>query len=254
MSTTIYTGFKISEKYNTGSITDLQSWVNAVSTFVKKEFNKQYCAIHTEITTNVILGALYENKNINEELNKTIKLIKEEYPIPEICIYMYKNNIYGAFFKDTFGIRKKLLKRGYIEDFSYWDNTDPDEEISEAEWELRQEVWDSMENWHMTLNFVSYLMYSGFYLKPLESLSLKRYKIKKEQGYIDSYCFSVLNTYLFNKYIKQNETHYYNDISNKAAQNAKKLIINPELASDDEKEILNKLETVKTLYVEHKDN
>lgn len=254
MSTTIYTGFKIPEKYNTGSITNLQLWINDISAFIKNEFNKKYCIAYNEISTNIILKAYYEKKDVNEETKKIMSLVKNEYPIPEICIYLYKDKVYGAFFKDKFNIYKKLLKRGYIEDFSYWDNTDQDEKVSEEEWEFRQEVWDSMENWHMTLNFISYLMYSGYYLKASENLFLKKYKLKYEEKNINSCCFSILTEYLYDKYSKSNEIYYYNDIYNEAIQRAKKLITNPELALIDEKEVLNKLDKTKKLYKKYKEN
>lgn len=39
--------------------------------------------------------------------------------------------------------QKALEMQDWCRDFSYWDNADPDENISEEEWEQRKHYWDS---------------------------------------------------------------------------------------------------------------
>ena len=68
---------------------------------------------------------------------------------------------------------KHLSKKKYIKDFAYWDNTDPDEEVSEEEWEERERVWDSIDHWQVSIQWQDYLMRSGFYLDQEEINALK---------------------------------------------------------------------------------
>ena len=68
---------------------------------------------------------------------------------------------------------KYLSKKKYIKDFAYWDNTDPDEEVSEEEWEERERVWDSIDHWQVSIQWQDYLMRSGFYLDQEEINALK---------------------------------------------------------------------------------
>ena len=68
---------------------------------------------------------------------------------------------------------KHLWKKKYIKDFAYWDNTDPDEEVSEEEWEERERVWDSIDHWQVSIQWQDYLMRSGFYLDQEEINALK---------------------------------------------------------------------------------
>lgn len=39
---------------------------------------------------------------------------------------------------------KALETQGWCSDFSYWNNTDKDNDVTEEEWERRKKYWDTM--------------------------------------------------------------------------------------------------------------
>lgn len=56
------------------------------------------------------------------------------------------NPLVLVFGEQAEGYRTLLKEAGLVEDYGYWDNSDPDEAVSEAEWEERERAWAHLFN------------------------------------------------------------------------------------------------------------
>lgn len=151
MSTKIYTGIKI----NSTDIWDIEKQI-------RETMNKTFDQKNRELTENYIKDAYA--KSIAEfiqqgtELPTVAKLMTQ-------ALLLYRDDKHEPDYIDTLQARVKiypplegvegllgfvenkeyfsdLLKSPLIEDYSYWDNTDRPEEVSEEEWDERRENWN----------------------------------------------------------------------------------------------------------------
>lgn len=195
MSTTVYNGFKI----DIADLTYLPKWIEKTKKFVQIEFNKKYCVHHFK-------KKLYEKvkeslTNIDTSYGSLFLETELNIFIPEICLYVSNNTgVYGSTFKDSFDIHKKLLKRKFITNFEYWNNTDPDEKVSEGEWELREKVWEEFEEWDLLINFNDYLLTSNYYLSQEHLRALQRYYKRLKPKYLDKVKRRLIYRYLYSIY------------------------------------------------------
>jgi hypothetical protein len=168
----IYDGFKLPEKWNNGKISTFQQWCDEVKLIVEKEYNKEYSLSLHRFAIVESLNHIYSGTEYN--IIETMKYVNENLPLPGVALYFFEGKIYGSTFTSIYSIRAKLMEKGYIEDFAYWDNTDPDENISKKEWKERERVWDSIDHWQVSLQFQDYLLRSSFYLDDDERKELKK--------------------------------------------------------------------------------
>ena len=173
MSTKVYEGFILADKWNDGKIETFEKFCNEIKLIVAKIYNKEYCLANKKYQMIYDLSKLF-GKQTN--IKDPYQVCREFTPIPDIAFFFFEGKIYGETFNDNYGIRKTLIEKGYIKDFAYWDNTDPDEEVSEEEWEERERVWDSIDHWQVSIQWQDYLMRSGFYLDQEEINALKEKK------------------------------------------------------------------------------
>ena len=162
MSTKIYEGFKLADKWNDGKIETFEKFCNEVKEIVQRLYANEWIKSFNRLSVYQHLNAIRNNKeycHLDTEL-----YMKNTYEIPEIAFFFFEGKVYGSTFLDNYGIRKTLIEKGYIKDFAYWDNTDPDEEVSEEEWNERQRVWDSIDHWQVSITFQDYMMRSNYYL------------------------------------------------------------------------------------------
>lgn len=54
------------------------------------------------------------------------------------------NTIVFKVFSECRDYTKALETQGWCSDFSYWNNTDKDDDVTEEEWERRKKYWDAM--------------------------------------------------------------------------------------------------------------
>lgn len=162
MSTKVYEGFILADEWNDGKIETFEKFCNEVKEIVQRLYANEWIKNYNKLCVYQHLDALYNKKeycHFDTEVS-----MKKVYEIPEIAFYFFEGKVYGSTFLDSYSIRKTLIEKGYIKDFSYWDNTDPDEEVSEEEWNERQRVWDSIDHWQVSITFQDYLMRSNYYL------------------------------------------------------------------------------------------
>ena len=160
MSTKVYDGFKLADIWNDGKLETFERFCNEVKLIVEKVYNKEWCLSQKKYNKICELNKL-NDESYNED---PWELNKDHNPLPEMCFYFFEGKVYGSLFHDNYGIRKVLLEGEYIKDFAYWDNTDPDEEVSEEEWDERERVWDSIDHWQVSIQWQDYLMRSGYYM------------------------------------------------------------------------------------------
>jgi hypothetical protein len=60
----------------------------------------------------------------------------------ELTIFPFEGHVYGVPFSDRSRWIVAWLNRPEVEDFSYWNNTDKPDTVSQEEWDHRQMVWD----------------------------------------------------------------------------------------------------------------
>lgn len=181
MSTKVYEGFILSDEWNDGKIETFEKFCNEVKAIIEKMYNKEYCLSNKKCYINYELDKLLGRMT---DLKEPYEACRELNPIPEITFFFFEGKVYGSTFNDNYGIRKTLIEKGYVKDFAYWDNTDPDEEVSEEEWNERQRVWDSIDHWQVSIQWQDYLMRSGFYLNEDEVKELKEtYKTIEETAF-----------------------------------------------------------------------
>lgn len=173
MSTKVYEGFILADKWNDGKIETFEKFCNEIKLIVAKIYNKEYCLANKKYQMIYDLSKLF-GKQTN--IKDPYQVCREFTLIPDIAFFFFEGKVYGEIFNDNYGIRKTLIEKEYIKDFAYWDNTDPDEEVSEEEWEERERVWDSIDHWQVSIQWQDYLMRSGFYLDQEEINALKEKK------------------------------------------------------------------------------
>lgn len=62
----------------------------------------------------------------------------------ELCIIPHDGAFYGIIFAEQNEVVSLIKNTNGIEEFAYWDNSDPDEDLSEEDWENRSKVWNSI--------------------------------------------------------------------------------------------------------------
>lgn len=110
-----------------------QSYVDYIAAYFRED-NKT----NVKIKNGLLLNALDKWKNEKEEFFKNKLLCKVQLFKPldngKIVGYVINNN--EPEYKNS------LLNLPFVEDFSYWNNSDKESNISEDEWTYRKETWD----------------------------------------------------------------------------------------------------------------
>lgn len=59
-------------------------------------------------------------------------------------LFPFEGAVYGILHAEGSDFREKFFSQEQIEDFSYWNNTDRNEDVPEQEWSERDRVWDGI--------------------------------------------------------------------------------------------------------------
>lgn len=92
-----------------------------------------------------ISDVAYESNNIFREMfnNAKNKSIREPFVDFDFTIIIFPNGLCMPFMDNDI-VRKvwrKQFDAGIVEDYGYWDNTDPDENCTEEQWKKRYDDW-----------------------------------------------------------------------------------------------------------------
>lgn len=155
MSTKIYNGFKVtlplgqfgfSYTYNF-----FKEMVENIRVISKEKYVEEFIrSFYHEVDQAVLQKRTADFDNTIYSYEKGEKRGKDRFGFQQrfsggVTVYSYAGNVYFTHYYDGH-VWDEYVKRHAppIEHFGYWDNTDPDESISEEDWEYRKEVWDNI--------------------------------------------------------------------------------------------------------------
>lgn len=138
---------------------------------------------------------------------------------PAISLTSFENKIYGIVI-DGHGLFNHLIEMGYIEDYYYQNQTDPDENLSEEEWNERARVWDAIDYFTFKV-FIDYshIKYGQIYYYETDGFKcladcIKEVQNEMKESYIREAIIVKLSQYLIDNDTETNEEekklpHYF---------------------------------------------
>lgn len=152
MNTKIYDGYRIKNI----TIEEFKTKYSYLLDYIKEKSVKNiYLYLSSKYYEN--LDNVYNTKpeNVLEMIKKEIKDECEELASgrrsldfdKDIGFFMkeYKGDLYLYMFYEDSKVKKILLNKiENIEDFSYWNNTDKPDEVSESHWDKRSKIWNEL--------------------------------------------------------------------------------------------------------------
>lgn len=152
MSTKIYNGFMLNGVY---TIQDMYNFVNSLRGPIKEavymDRAKEILSTATLIYDMYhVMGEDYFNPNEDERVpllvasKRHVVLPKDESSNYDVAIGHVDGYTLGMFFFDDRQSEQIILNHPAVTYFGYWDNTDPDDNTNEREWELRKELWGKL--------------------------------------------------------------------------------------------------------------
>lgn len=159
MSTKIYDGFVISP-----SITGLEGLNKELIKFRKElipiinDGYWDYLAVMAHnFIDNKAFGIIDETDEkiafwyAEHRLCKAIKVIEERQirdPFVDydcsLVLFPHKNRIYGIIYTEQKKIRELWSNKKFVKGYGYWNNTDPEDNVTDKEWKERGEIWDKI--------------------------------------------------------------------------------------------------------------
>lgn len=151
MSTKIFDGFKI----------DSQDFIDINKKLDK--FKKQiYREAERRVTKRIVENAVSRFDNQQIIHNKDIKFwdafwevereaFKEQkgdtrslYDVSfSVFLYPIRDITIGIVYSSEPDFKQKFFRKRFVKDYAYWNNTDPDEKVSEEEWDQREKDWNA---------------------------------------------------------------------------------------------------------------
>lgn len=129
---------------------------------------------------------------------------------PAISLASFENKIYGIVI-DEHGLFNHLIEMGYIEDYYYQNQTDPDENLSEEEWNERERVWDAIDYFTFKV-FIDYshIKYGQIYYYETDGFKcladcIKEVQNEMKESYIREAIIVKLSQYLIDNDTETNE-------------------------------------------------
>lgn len=155
MSTKIYNGFRVTlpiGKVGFNATYDFfRGMIEDIRVLAEKKYTADFLdSFYMEVDRAVLNKRRADFDNTIYCYEKGEKRGKERFGFLQrysgaVTIYSYNGSVFFTHFFDGHIWDEYVKKhKPAIEYFGYWDNTDPDEEVSEEEWEYRKEVWDNI--------------------------------------------------------------------------------------------------------------
>lgn len=175
---------------------------------------------------------------------------------PAISLASFENKIYGIVI-DEHGLFNHLIEMGYIEDYYYQNQTDPDENLSEEEWNERERVWDAIDYFTFQV-FIDYshIKYGQLYYDESDGFKclvdcIKDVQNEMKETYIKEAIIVKLSQYLADNDTETDEKekkmpHYFSKQF--------RLIETAYAGKGDDKDLIQKVEEQKLEYNKIFDN
>lgn len=156
MSVKIYSGFK----FQSGSLQDLQAFLMKWRQILKPLHRAELAAVHARIATDTfdqsfidpksnagktpLMEAFHSVMDRQREIKKTgYRDCEVDFDF-EVSVMPHGRNIYGIIYTERGKWRDLFMSQPEISDFSYWDDTDRPDDITERRWRHRYKVWDTI--------------------------------------------------------------------------------------------------------------
>ena len=107
MSTKVYEGFILADKWNDGKIETFEKFCNEIKLIVAKIYNKEYCLANKKYQIIYDLSKLFDKQT---NIKDPYQVCQEFTPIPDIAFFFFEGKIYGEIFNDNYDIRKTLIE------------------------------------------------------------------------------------------------------------------------------------------------
>lgn len=151
MSTTVYTGFRflcgpeefprfirMSRKLAGEYVTNLIK-IDMCRRAVEK-FDR-----YTLAKAGISRGSAGEDINFMSQASTNLREQENRYDV-SFVVYELDGNWYGRFFAPDSDLFDRFLQLPEIEEFRYWNNVDPEDDMDEEEWERRSDIWDRIND------------------------------------------------------------------------------------------------------------
>lgn len=145
MSTKIYTGFYLA----TRNWSRIHDWCIEYRAEIAAKIQQKLCADWAERTCatldrralglETVTGPAYfvaENE-----------VTKGEPPSCSLVLIPHRRKTYGIAFGSESYMAQMWLNRDYVEDYSYWNNTDQPDHVTARNWNARAALWDRLIGW-----------------------------------------------------------------------------------------------------------
>lgn len=104
----------------------------------------EYITDYSQCDTYALVRALYKRMTeLKNSAKRTLSDVDIFYDV-QVMRGPEDNTIVFKVFSECRDYTKALETQGWCSDFSYWDNTDKDNDVTEEEWERRKKYWDAM--------------------------------------------------------------------------------------------------------------
>lgn len=104
----------------------------------------EYITDYSQCDTYALVRALYTRMTeLKNSATRTLSDVDIFYDV-QIMRGPEDNTIVFKAFSECRDYTKALETQGWCSDFSYWNNTDKDDDVTEEEWERRKKYWDAM--------------------------------------------------------------------------------------------------------------
>lgn len=154
MSTKIYDGYRIKNLTEKEFIEKYEYLKNIVEKEAKISIQKEIAKIFYNALDNGYGRAeddITVLDYVKEEIKEAIEDLEKGFRAPNLdkdigfSLKEYQGDLYLYLFSEDSTITKLLLEKiENIEEFGYWNNTDKPDNVSEAHWEKRKKIWNTL--------------------------------------------------------------------------------------------------------------
>ncbi len=155
MSTKIYTGFKMEAESFEEAAKKIDSFQKKLAPIVQEKLGKMLLRWATQkIDEACMAGEAIPEKAFSsvfsEYLDRGAERSAAKMRNPgmdfgvSMTLFPFEGRVYGMLFAEDRDLESLWKKEPGVLDFAYWNNSDPDETVSEEEWDERARVWEEI--------------------------------------------------------------------------------------------------------------
>lgn len=133
MSTKIYTGFRV--KHNNPALLMKQL----------KELQVEYLDKAREVVSAALPEKILGDRDQEASIQKLINEVYNDRLMADVVIYFKEDKIIGQYFIYDRELEKKFISQDWFEDYHYQNQSDPDETVSEEDWDQRRKDWGFLD-------------------------------------------------------------------------------------------------------------